>query len=142
MGAALVERLHYDGVDVTFDYWFMEPARNFWERITEELSRADVVLLVCTQTYRASASGQIPSGLIKEYVQIVNRAQNMKEFRVVPLLREGNWSTSAPTEFESFMGFDLRDHSFAGEYPKLLETLLRGWTPGPTKRSSAVPFMP
>ena len=129
--AELVERLHYDGVDVTFDYWFMEPSRNFWEKITEELSRADVALLVCTEQYRRRASGQIPSGLMREYVQIVNRAQNMKEFRVIPLLRESDWSISAPTEFESIMGFDLRDHMFAEEYPKLRNMLLKGWTPGP-----------
>jgi hypothetical protein len=129
--AALVERLHYDGVDVTFDYWFMEPGRNFWERITDELSRADVALLVCTEQYRARASGRIASGLIREYVQIVTRAHNMREFRVVPLLRESDWSTSAPTEFESNMGFDLRDHMFADEYPKLRSMLLEGWTPGP-----------
>ena len=129
--AELVERLHYDGVDVTYDFWFMEPGRNFWEKITEELSRADVALLVCTEQYRARASGKIGSGLIREYVQIVNRAQNMTEFRVVPLLRENDWSTSAPMEFESIMGFDLRDHMFAQEYPKLREMLLQGWTPGP-----------
>jgi hypothetical protein len=136
--AELVERLHYDGVNVTFDYWFMEPSKNFWERITDELGKADVALLVCTEAYRAKASGQIPSGLLTEYVQIVNRARTIKEFRVVPLLREGSWKISAPTEFESSMGYDFRDPNFAAGYPKLREMLLKGWTPGPTKRSTAV----
>ena len=28
--AKLAERLYYDGVDLTFDYWFMEPGGDFW----------------------------------------------------------------------------------------------------------------
>ena len=61
--AELAERLHYDGVDVTFDYWFMEPGKDFWTCLDAEVARAEVAVLVCTPAYRAKTMGLQGGGL-------------------------------------------------------------------------------
>ena len=129
--AELAQRLHYDGVDVTFDYWFMEPGKDFWDCLDAEVAHAEVAVLVCTPAYRAKAMGLRDGGLKREYDQFVARSKSEDEFRVIPLICEGEWADAVPPEFSTRFGYVLRHGEFdLKEYAKLRTALLGRWRPG------------
>jgi hypothetical protein len=105
--ADLLQRLLFDGVNATFDYSFMQPGTDFWEAIFLELSRAHSVLLICTPAYKSKAEGLIPGGLKREFDAIIKQTTSRHDLKVIPVVRNGNWSTSIPQQFASRFGLDM-----------------------------------
>jgi hypothetical protein len=135
--AELAERLYYDGVDVTFDYWFMEPGKDFWVCLEKEVDRADAAVLVCTPVYRAKAMGLQPGGLKREYDRLVSRSSAEPGFKIIPLVVEGDWNDAIPPEFASRFGFTLRRGPLdPNAYAELRRALLGRWRPGPPSEAS------
>ena len=133
--AELAERLYYDGVDVTFDNWFMEPGVDLWARLETEVARADVVVLICTPAYRAKATGIQEGGLKREYDRVVTRSKAEDTVKVIPVLCMGDWDEAVPPEFSTRFGYVLRGRSEFDfdAYTNLRRALLGQWSPGPAR---------
>ena len=100
----LVERLALDGVNVTYDYAFMDAGTDFWASIEQELDRANAAILICTQGYKHKAEGHIPGGLKREFDYIVQQAAERPSFRVIPIAAGDAWEWSVPDVFASRFG--------------------------------------
>lgn len=108
--AELFRKLALDGKNVTFDYSFMQPGREFWESIFSELSRTNCVLLIVTPIYKVKALGVGGSGLKREYDEILRLAQTRSDMRVIPVLRAGDLPGTIPDDFSTRFAIDMRDY--------------------------------
>jgi len=122
--AALHRKLRHDGIDVRFDFDFMRPGRNVWQDIEKYISRSTCVLLIGTPSYRVKATENI-SGLFREYGLLVDKFNESDEFRMIPVLRSGDWLESFPCNVCDNFGIrmDTKEEEITG-YATLLRTLL------------------
>jgi hypothetical protein len=121
--ADLHRKLRHDGAEVRFDYDFMRPGRNFWRDIERFIAQSTCALMVGTPQYRHKAENDV-SGLYREYRLLLQKSDEDPNFRMIPVLREGDWASSFPREVEDHFGVDMRPESKDDAYPLLLRTVL------------------
>lgn len=120
----LVRRLGLDGKNVTYDYSFMQPGRDYWDGIFLELARTNSVLLIVTLRYKATALGARHGGLKREYDEIVRLAESRPDMKVIPVLREGGFDT-IPHEFANRFAIDMRQYPASDNpYQQLLAAMV------------------
>ena len=120
--AQLCRNLILDGKNVTFDYSFMQPGKDFWDSIFLELSRTQSVVLVVTPRYKLKTLGTQEGGLKREYDEILRLTGLRPEMKVIPVLRKGDWSV-IPDEFSTRFAIDMRDNQPDSAYQQLLQAL-------------------
>lgn len=108
--AELFRRLVLDGKNVTYDFSFMEPGRDFWDSIIFELGRANSVLLIVTPRYKVSANGVRGGGLKREFDEIVRLAGMRSDMNIIPVLRQGDLPGTIPYEFSARFAIDMREY--------------------------------
>ncbi len=120
----LFRKLVMDGKNVTFDYSFMEPGRDFWDSIFFELSRTNCVLLIVTPSYKSKSLGLERGGLKREFDEIVRLANTRPDMKVIPIVRQGDFPYTIPEEFSSRFAIDMRDGQREQDvYEELLKVL-------------------
>lgn len=121
--ASLHRRLRHDGVEVRFDYDFMQPGHNFWRDIERYVANSTCALMIGTPEYRHKATNNV-SGLFREYRLLFDKSDQDQNFRLVPVLRCGLWANAFPDEVHDNFGVDMRPEKAEDAYPLLLRTLL------------------
>jgi len=123
---ALATRLREDGVETTLDQWHVVPGDQLPAFMECAVRESDYVLIVCTPRYKKRSDnraggvgyeGDIITG------EVLTTTRNERKF--IPLLREGQWPSSAPSWLAGKYYVDLRGESYAEQrYNDLLTTVL------------------
>jgi TIR domain len=121
--ASLHRKLRQDGVEVRFDYDFMQPGRNVWKDIERYIDLSTCALMIGTPEYLRKATNDV-SGLFREYKLLLAKSARDPNFRLIPILRDGTWSGSLPADVQDNFGIDMRPDAADQAYPGLLRTLL------------------
>jgi hypothetical protein len=88
------------------------------------VSSSDFVLIVCTPAYAAKANNR-HGGVGYEAMIITSQlAHQIKQNKFIPVLRSGEWKSSAPIWIQAKVGVDLRGDPYSEkQYELLLRTL-------------------
>ena len=112
------------GVEIIFDQWHLNPGDDKLHFMEQAVSASDFVIVICTTNY-ASRANKREGGVGYESMVITSElAEHILTNKFVPVLREGDFSTSLPIYLKSRMGVDLRSLPYSEkEYEKLLRVL-------------------
>lgn len=120
----LANRLMSDGVDVVFDQYDLKLGANN-NYFMEQISKASKVLLIMTSNYKIKADNRT-SGVGYEYQIISTEFAKIitTNTKFIPILRDGDVSSSIPTFLQSFLYLDIRnDSDFEKKYIELLKNI-------------------
>jgi len=121
----LVGRLRSDGVESTLDQWHAVPGDNLPQFMERAIRENDHVIVICTPAYKIKAGGRL-GGVGYEGSIMTGEAFVLKNRRkFVPVLRDGDWPTSAPSWLLGSYYVDLRGPNWAEKYALLADTLHR-----------------
>lgn len=117
-------RLRTDGVDARIDRWETKLGDHLPEYMEESIRENDFVLIICTPTYKQKSDfrkggvgyeGHLITG------EVITTANHRK---FIPVLRKGDWESSAPSFLASKLYCDLRGKGWHKDnYSELLKTL-------------------
>lgn len=123
----LAQRLRADYIDCWIDQFEQGPAEGFPRWMVGQIDRADVVLVICTQTYRRRFDGKekpgvglgttFEGGLI--YREIYDSGMRQRKF--IPILLPGSTREHIPPVLGSTEWFDI-----PGAYGRLVDRIF-GW---------------
>lgn len=121
---ALAERLRADGVEADLDQWAAVPGDQLPQFMEQAIAQHEFVLIVCTPRYKAKSEAR--EGGVGYEGDIITgellRLRNHRKF--IPVLRLGDWSSSAPGWLAGKYYIDLRDgERYETQYEDLLSTL-------------------
>lgn len=120
----LASRLREDGVDVTLDYWHVQPGDQVAKFMESAVRENDFVLIVCTPRYRERSNGRLGGVGYEGNVMTGEVLNTGNERKFIPLLRSGEWTESAPSWLSGKVAVDLRGDPYSEErYRDLLQTL-------------------
>jgi hypothetical protein len=117
-------RLRHEGVDVTLDQWHAAPGDQLPAFMERAIRENDFVLIICTPKYKAKSDDRhggvgYEGDVIHGEVFVTG---NHRKF--IPILRIGEWSSSAPSALLGKYYIDLRDKpEYETNYRDLLLTL-------------------
>jgi len=121
----LANRLRHEGIDAWIDRYVEFPEEGWPQWMTNQISLADSILIVCSETYRHRFEGSAtpPGGMgARREGLIINQAlyeemgKNKKKF--IPVFFEGTSKDSIPLELRPYNYFKLPD-----DYEKLYRLL-------------------
>jgi len=121
----LATRLRKDGIVVTLDQWHLIPGDQIPEFMERTVRESNYVLIICTHRYKVRSDsrqggvgyeGDIMTG------EVLNN-QNQRKF--IPILRQPDWSESAPSWLLGKCFIDLSASLYSEtHYQDLITTLL------------------
>lgn len=120
----LATKLRKDGIDAKIDQWELSLGDQLTEFMERSIRENDYVLVICTPTYKIK-SDKRQGGVGYEgdiiTAELFGKQSNRK---FIPVLKSGNWESSAPTWLGSKLYIDLSNfpNSLTG-YSKLEETI-------------------
>lgn len=119
-------RLRDDGVDVTLDQWHAIPGDQLPQFMETAVRENDYVIAICTPRYR-ERSDKRAGGVGYEgdiMTAEVSTTRNHRKF--IPVLRGGDWASSAPSWLKGKYYVDLRGTTYSEDgYSDLLTTIHR-----------------
>lgn len=120
----LAERLRNDGVDVILDQWHLAPGDQLTEFMECSIRENDFVLIICTPHYKVKSDGRV-GGVGYEGDIITSEVFTERNHRkFIPILRQGEWTQSAPTWLQGKIYVDLRGNTYSEiKYNDLLATI-------------------
>jgi hypothetical protein len=136
----LATRLRGDGVETVLDQWHVVPGDQLPAFMEKSIRDSDYVLTICTPRYKEK-SDQRKGGVGYEGDIITAEVfsdRNQRKF--IPVLRQGEWSSAAPTWLKGKYHVDLRGAPYQeNHYQDLLTTLLGTRRPAPPVRAVSPP---
>ena len=122
---ALATRLRHDGVETTLDQWHLVPGDQlpaFMERVVRE---SDYVLIVCTPRYKQRSDSRTGGVGYEGDIMTGEVLTSRNERKFIPVLREGEWVSAAPSWLVGKYYVDLRGEPYAERhYEDLVTTIL------------------
>lgn len=121
----LAEKLRvHGGANVILDQWHLQPGMDRTYFMENGVSSSDFVLIVCTPDYAAKANNR-DGGVGYEAMIITSQlAHQIKQNKFIPVLRSGEWNSSAPIWIQAKVGVDLRGDPYSEkQYDLLLRAL-------------------
>ncbi len=121
----LATRLREDGVETTLDQWHVVPGDQLPAFMERAVRDDDYVLIVCTPRYKERSDSR--AGGVGYEGDIITgevlTTRNQRKF--IPILREGQWLSSAPSWLSGKCYVDLRGTPYLSQhYNELLTTIL------------------
>jgi len=119
----LANRLVENGVDVQFDQYDIQLGRNITQKMEQNVTHVDKVVLIFTENYKKKAEDR-EGGVGFEYSMISAewyRKQD-KNVKFIPILRSGTEETSIPSFVKNYLYADMREGK---NFEKAFEDLLR-----------------
>lgn len=138
----LAERLRVDGVESTLDQWHAVPGDNLPQFMERAIRENDHVIVVCTPAYKLKSDGRL-GGVGYEGDIMTGETfvlKNMRKF--IPVLREGNWASAAPSWLLGSYYVDLRGAEWAEKYSLLVDTLHRRLPKPPPVKAQGFRILP
>ncbi len=120
----LATRLRDDGVDVTLDQWHAIPGDQLPQFMETAVRENDYVIIVCTPRYRERSDTRTGGvGYEGDIITAeVSTTRNHRKF--IPVLRLGDWASSAPSWLKGKYYIDLTGRPYSKEgYSDLLTTI-------------------
>jgi hypothetical protein len=117
-------RLQTEGVEVVLDRWHLRRGADRTSFMEKSIAESDYVILICTPKY-AERANERKGGVGYEALIITGElAERVDSEKFIPVLREGEFESSAPRWIKSRLGVDLRGEPYRhDEYEDLLRTL-------------------
>jgi hypothetical protein len=121
---SLATKLQESGVRIILDQWDLPFGSDKFYFMERSIKKSDFVILICTPTYAQKANAR-EGGVGFETMVITGEFAKKIEFRkFVPVLRSGDWDSSAPTYLNSIYGADLSNEPYSQlQYEKLVRHL-------------------
>ncbi len=96
--------LREQAINIILDQWDLKLGQDL-EYFTQNIARADKVIVVCTPIYKRKAEMEVDSGVYAE-MQIIEREIKAggKDAKFIPLIKEGTKKTSIPKCLASILG--------------------------------------
>jgi hypothetical protein len=121
----LAERLRMKGgVNVVLDRWHLQPGMDRTHFMEQGVANSNFVLIVCTPNYAMKANSR-DGGVGYEAMIITSQlAHQIRQNKFIPVLRLGDWNSSAPIWIQSKVGVDFSGDPYdEKQYDLLLKTL-------------------
>ena len=128
----LAKRLRNDGIDATFDRWETAPGDQLPEFMEQAMADHDFILIICTPRYKTRSEAREGGVGYEGHVMTaeVMHAANHRKF--IPILRNGEWRTAAPSWLQGKYHVDLSGDPYSEEeYAHLVRTILGLLEPPP-----------
>jgi hypothetical protein len=120
----LAERLRTDGVEANIDQWAAVPGDQLPAFMERAISGHSFVLIVCTPQYKAKSEAREGGVGYEGDIITGELLQSRNHRKFIPVLRQGDWSKSAPGWLAGKYYIDLRDgERHEAQYDDLLSTL-------------------
>jgi TIR domain-containing protein len=122
----LATKLQESGVRIVLDQWDLPFGSDKFYFMERSIEKSDFVIVICTPAYAQRANSR-EGGVGYETMVITGEFAKKIEFRkFIPVLRSGDWDSSAPTYLKSIYGADLRNEPYSQlQYEKLVGDLHR-----------------
>jgi hypothetical protein len=120
----LATKLQESGVRIILDQWDLPYGSDRFYFMERGIDKSNFVIVICTPTYAQRANSR--EGGVGYETRVINGEFAKKiEFRkFIPVLRSGDWDSSAPIYLKSVYGADLRDEPYSQlQYEKLVRAL-------------------
>ena len=118
---ALSTRLRKSGVDVILDQWDLDAGDDLASFMSNNLQKADRVLMVCTQNYVQKANEGKGGVGVERMILTAEYLANIDSKKVIPVIKQ-HGEKSVPTFFQTKLYIDF---SRADEYEASFDDLLR-----------------
>lgn len=123
---SLATKLQESGVLIILDQWDLPLGSDQFYFMERSIEKSDFVIVVCTPTYAQRANGREGGVGFETRVITSEFAKKIESRKFIPVLRRGDWDSSAPLYLKSIHGVDLRsDPHSQSEFDKLVRTLHR-----------------
>jgi hypothetical protein len=121
----LAVRLRLDGVEILLDQWELAPGDELTQFMEEALRTGDAVLIVCSPSYQAKSVQRIGGVGYETSIITAELASGTPRRKFIPLLRIGEWKSSAPGWLLGSVYLDFRGDATQVEssYIEVLQTL-------------------
>lgn len=119
----LAARLRKDGIETTLDQWHAIPGDNLPYFMERAIRENDYVIVICSPAYKRKSDDR-RGGVGYEGDIMTGEAfvlRNRRKF--IPVLREGEWASAAPSWLLGSYYVDLRGPSWEDRYGLLIDTL-------------------
>lgn len=122
--ASLATRLRSDGVDVRLDQWHSVPGDQLPSFMEREIKENEFVLIICTPNYKVKSDNRRGGVGYEGDIMTAEVFTSKNDRKFIPILKEGNWSNSAPSWLAGKYYIDLsKKDVFEDQYHDLLITL-------------------
>lgn len=112
------------GIDVSLDQWDLKPGDDLPHFMETQVSKADFILMICTQRYAAKADAGAGGVGYEKMIMTTNLLAHIDSNKVIPILRESSLS-SVPGFVKTKLYIDFsRDEDIEYAFDELLRTLL------------------
>lgn len=120
----LAMRLQEDGVRIIVDRWHLPLGSDQFYFMERSIEKSDFVIVICTPTYAQRANSR-EGGVGYETKVITGEfATKIESRKFIPVLRSGDWNSSAPIYLRTIHGVDLSDEPYSEiQYEKLVRAL-------------------
>ena len=122
---SLAQELRKSGIDARLDAW-RDESQSIDDFMMVELERADFVLAICTPEFKRkivdNAEGSATASGFEMGTAAALRRLGGKE--VIPVLRSGEWTESAPSSLVSYRFYDFSKSDVSEEFTQLRDRLL------------------
>jgi TIR domain len=119
----LAERLQgEDGVQIILDKWNLKPGQDRLHFMEQAITRADFVIVVCTDNYASKADGREGGVGYESSIITSQLAKELNTGKFVPVLRKGSFEDSLPIYLSGRFGINLSAEPYSEEE---YETLMR-----------------
>ena len=121
---SFAEKLHRDGVQVALDQWALAPGDQLPKFMETVVRENDYVLVICTPKYKAKSDMRAGGVGYEGDIMTGEVFALGKREKFIPVLRNGDWKTAAPSWLTGSYYVDLRGGRHAtASYKDLLRTL-------------------
>lgn len=113
------------GVDVILDVWQLHPGDQMPEFMERAVREADVVLIVCTPSYKKKSEGRTGGVGYEGHIMTAELYQKNNQRKFLPVLRVGDHHDALPSWLAGKRALDLRGDGFGKEFAVLIDVLHR-----------------
>lgn len=123
----LAERLTTDGIEVNLDQWGLSLGQQLPQFMETSIRENDYVLIICTPAYKKKSDNR--DGGVGYEGNIISAELLCKKnyLKFIPILRNGTWTESAPSNLlgSYYVDLSVNNKNYEAEYIKLRNTLRR-----------------
>lgn len=117
-------QLREDGVNVWLDRWLIRPGAQLTKFMETAVRESDFVLAICTPAYKSSFDMRVGGVGYEGDILTSELLADRSEFKFIPVLREGEWKSAAPSWALGRAYIDLRGNPYStSSYEILLKAL-------------------
>jgi hypothetical protein len=120
----LATKLQESGVRIILDQWDLPLGSDQFYFMERSIEKSNFVIVICTPTYAQRANSR--EGGVGYETRVISGefAKKIESRKFIPVLRSGDWDSSAPLYLKSIHGVDLRGEAYSKiQFEKLVRAL-------------------